>query len=126
MEHADGSASEARTLDNEGRLEWVEKRVVIGDNYRARNQQATIRGEECARAYRILMSVLDDNEENSMDVRKPFDEGNRFDLKAFVKNHLDRQRPPVLAGHSFGCSSVLKALFEKDSVFSGGEQGYLD
>ncbi len=108
LEHADGSASSARRLE-EGRLRWVEPVRVVGDDYGVRNGQVARRAEECWAALR-MMERLDRGEDGG--VAKLFDEGNAFSLSC-LKGRVDLSNGAMLSGHSFGGSTSLKAILRK-------------
>ncbi len=114
LEHADGSACAARKLKDEsagdgGEVEWVPSVKVIGDDYGVRNGQVTQRAEECDVAAR-MMEELNDGEDQGICL--PFGGGD-FSLSS-LKGRVDLSRGAALCGHSFGGSTVVKALLKDD------------
>ncbi len=107
VEHADGSASSARKINSNGDLEWVPTKKVIGDDYNVRNGQVNIRAKECLEALNMIKSI-NSGERNG--VKHVFgDDNNEFQVES-LENKVDFDKDSVLLGHSFGGSTIVKAL----------------
>ncbi len=116
LEHSDGSASRARRLaigakDASTLTEWTEGPVSIPGNdqedYVIRNKQVTVRANECSQAVTVLSRL---NEGDLEGIVKPFDDQERpFHLRTF-RGRMALDKGVILAGHSFGGATVVKAM----------------
>jgi len=117
LEHADGSACAARTINSEASPEWVGNvpfNLPEGDST-TRVRQIGKRLAECQGALDMISKLNEEGNEGEW-LLAPLG-GEKVDFQQFQRR-FDLNSGVVICGHSFGGTTALKALLSGDS-FAG-------
>ena len=101
VEHRDGSAS--CTLNSDGSWLFERKLNPDEDEYQMRNSQVNQRVGECEKAFHLLKNLNDGQDWTSFAPSEEF--------KQSVISNLDLENGCVIAGHSFGSATTVKAMY---------------